>query len=43
MENNWAYVVGQGVELIDLALIGLIYLMTIKTLLIDWLIDELAN
>ncbi len=43
LENNWAYVVGQGVEMIDLALIDLIYLMTIKTLLIDWLIDELAN
>lgn len=36
-------VVDQGVEMIDVALIGLIYLMTIKTLLIDWLIDKLAD
>lgn len=36
-------VVDQGVEMIDVALIGLIYLMTIKTLLIDWLIDKLAE
>lgn len=34
MENLHS-VDGQGVEMIDLALIGLLYLMTIKTLLID--------